>query len=134
MQINDIRVENDILVYLGGRLENTCEIINRIFDTKNIKFYRTEYPVTNYCRYRTWSGGRVDMLFYNTEMEVPVELKYDANANSYHQIRKYVDLLKKRTNKEVNGILLCKHATKSLKQLKIDNDIAIIQLEPWKVW
>lgn len=135
MDIKDIKLESDILVYLGGRLDNVCELFNRIFETKNIKFYGTEFDIPKYYgNRRIYGGGRVDMLFYNNKMEIPVELKYDANANAYWQIRNYVDMIKERTTQEVNGILLCKHATKSLKELKIDDDIAIIQLDPWKVW
>lgn len=135
MNIKDIRLENDIFVYLGSCLSGVYEVFNIIFGTKNISLWGTEWDIPKYHgRTRVYGGGRVDMMFGNNEMMIPTELKYEANANSYYQIRKYVDMIKEREKKEINGVLICKHATKSLKELKIDNDIAIIQLEPWKVW
>lgn len=139
MNIEDIRLESDISVFIGNRLNIFEEIINKMFGTKYISFWGTEWDIPKYHRYyhqRIYGGGRVDMMFGNSAMCVPVELKYDGNANGYYQIRKYVDMIKEREKEdvEVNGILICKHATKSLKELKIDDDIAVIQLEPWKVW
>lgn len=135
MNVEDIRLENDIYVYLGSKLNAVEEVINRIFGTQNITFLGTEWdiPKYHYSR-RIYGGGRVDMMFANSEMLVPTELKYEANASSYGQIKKYVDMIKEKEKREVNGILLCVHATKSLKQLDIDDNIAIIQLSPWKVW
>lgn len=138
MEVDDIRLESDILVYLGGRLDNVCEVFNRIFKTNNLCLWGTEWDIPKYAgssTRRIWGGGRVDMMFGNNEMYLPVELKYYANAEGYYQIRRYVDMIKEKAKeKDVRGILLCKYATKSLKELEIDDDIAIIQLEPWKVW
>lgn len=135
MNIEDIRVENDIYVYLGTKLEAVCEVLNMIFDTKNVRLYGTEWDIPKYGGgRRIYGGGRVDMMFGNNKMNIPMELKYDGNENGYWQLRRYVDMVKEGYNGETNGVLLCKHATKGLKQMKIDNDIVVIQLEPWKVW
>ena len=135
MNVDDIRLESDIFVYLGSRLNAFEEIINRIFGTQNISFWGTEWDIPKYHgSRRIWGGGRVDMMFGNSKMLVPTELKYEANANAYYQIERYVDMIKEKEKKEINGILLCVHATKSLKELEIDDNIAIIQLSPWKVW
>lgn len=137
MDVNDIRLENDIFVYLGNHLSGVYEVFGKIFGTKNITLWGTEWDIPKYHLHRRiYGGGRVDMMFGNNEILIPTELKYEANVDSYYQIRRYVDMIKEKEikNKEVNGVLLCKHATKSLKNLKIDDDIVVIQLVPWKVW
>lgn len=135
MKVNDIRLENDIYVYLGCYLPGVYEVFNKIFETNNISLWGTEWSIPKYHRTRRiYGGGRVDMMFGNNEMLIPTELKYDANADSYYQIRNYVDMIKENEKKEVNGVLICVHATKSLKKIKVDNDIVIIQLNPWEVW
>lgn len=135
MGISDIKVESDIMFYLGGRYEQFKETINKIFGTHNIDFYGTEYDIPKYYGgRRQYGGGRCDMLYGNSEMLVPVELKYEAYSNGYLQLKRYIKLLEERSKKEINGILVCYKATKSLKELKIDDNVAIIELSTGKVW
>ena len=72
-------------------------------------------------------------------MLVPIELKYNGNANGYCQLKKYVDLTKKRKNKydkKVKGILFCYNTTKELKDFKNDKDkdVIIIDLSLGEAW
>ena len=137
MNINDIRLESDILFYLGGKLNNFCELINKIFNTTNIEFVGTEFDINKYFMHKKRKytrGGRVDIMFSNDKMIVPVELKYNASIDGYYQIRRYIDMIKSNTNREVNGILLCKYATKTLKKFDIDDDILVFELYTGEVW
>lgn len=137
MSLNDIRLENDILLYLGTRFDAFKEIINKIFGTNDIEFYGTEYDIGRYYGGNSkWfpRRGRVDMMFKNKEMVVPVELKTTANIDGYYQLENYMNVLEQEENREVNGILLCYSATKKLKEMKISNNIAIIELSTGKVW
>jgi hypothetical protein len=135
MLIDDIHKEKDILLYLGSRLDNFKKYINSVFSTNNIECWGTEYDIPKYDTYRRiYGGARVDLMFGNDEMLVPIELKYDGNANGYQQIKRYVNLLQERTNKKVNGVLMCVNATRSLEETNVDENILIIELSTGKAW
>ena len=135
MTLDEIYKEKDILLYLGSRLENFKNYINNVFQTRNIEFWGTEYDIPVYNAHgRIYGGGRVDLMLGNREMIVPIELKYDGNASGYDQIKRYVKLLEEKSDKKINGVLLCMHVTKSLKELNIANNILIIELSTGKAW
>ena len=132
MDIQNLRTENDILLYIGSKIKEFKSIINYIFGTKDINIYGTEYELPH--RYRTTCGKRVDIMFFNSNMYIPIELKRIGNESGYNQLKEYIEILKTSSNKEINGVLICIKATKQLKQKKLDNNISIIELSTGRAW
>lgn len=56
--------------------------------------------------------------------------------DSIKEKNRYIELklLEEKSDKKINGVLLCMHVTKSLKELNIANNILIIELSTGKAW
>ena len=135
MNIEDIKSEKDIYLFIGARFEWFKDFLNKIFKTMGLQFYGSEVRLRGeYFRRGYYTGGGyVDLMYVNEEMVIPIELKYTGDVHGYGQLEKYMELIKKSTKRKVCGVLICKKATKSLKEVD-DGNIMFIELETGRCW